>query len=148
LPRGLQFSVILRPEPAVWNAEFLTNLGVLAVARTLRTHAGLEVGRKAPTDVLLGGRKIAGILVETGMRGPDPEWAVIGIGCNVNALPEDFPEESRGLFTSSLVETGRVLSRATLLTSILQELERLYEHMRNGAMKHGNVDEIIAGGAE
>lgn len=145
LPRGLQFSVILRPETAGWNSEILTSLGVLAVARVLRAHTDLEVRCKAPNDVLVGDRKIAGILVETGMRGPDLEWAVIGIGCNVNALPEDFPEESRGQFTSVLVETDRVLPRTNLLVSILEELERLYDQMCRGTIKNGNFDEIIAG---
>ena len=143
LPRGLQFSVILRPETAGWDAELFTRLGTLAVAGAIRDGAGLEPECKAPNDVLVNGRKIAGILVETGMRGPDPEWAVIGIGCNINALREDFPEESRGRFTSTLVETGRVLSRASLLSSMLETLERLYDRMRKGLITRETVDSLF-----
>ncbi len=131
LPRGLQFSVLLRPDARTWNAAAMTGLAALAVARAVADLTALEPFVKAPNDVHIKGRKLAGTLVETGLRGDEPDWAVVGIGCNVNALPEDFPpeeclEDGRPRFTSLLAETGRCLSRPALLASILEHLEALY----------------------
>lgn len=145
VPRGLQFSVILRPEPSRWDAELLTSLGAVAVARALRQVAGLPATYKAPNDVLVGGRKIAGVLVETGLRGSEPEWAVVGIGCNVNSLPEDFPEEGRESFTSTLAETGRVLPRPALLAAILESLEGFYLQLREAGLRREDIPELADG---
>ena len=140
LPRGLQFSVLLRPEACSWNAALLTGLAALAVARAVREVTGLTPCVKPPNDVHIGGRKLAGVLVETGLRGDEPDWAVLGIGCNVNALPEDFPpeerlEDGRPRFTSLLEETGRFVSRPALLAVMLEHLEKAYVGMRSGEVR-------------
>lgn len=132
VPRGLQFSVILRPGSRYWDAGTLTGLGALAVARAVNNAAGIPAAFKPPNDVHVGGRKLAGILVETGYRVDEPEWAILGIGCNVNALSEDFPAEDRDRFTSVLLEAGRTVSRAALLQAVLEELEVLYRRMQRG----------------
>jgi len=140
LPRGLQFSVLLRPQARTWDAGLLTGLGALAVARAVEKHTGLAPYFKPPNDVHINGRKLAGVLVETGLRGEEPDWAVIGIGCNVNALPEDFPaderlEDGRCRFTSILAESGRGVSRVLLLASILECLEDFYQRMQRGEIR-------------
>ncbi|MDL2272699.1 biotin--[acetyl-CoA-carboxylase] ligase [Desulfovibrio sp. OttesenSCG-928-I05] len=132
LPRGVQFSVLLRPDAAHWNAEDMTAVGARAVAAAVRECCGLDAVFKQPNDVFVNGRKLSGVLVETAMRGTEPEWAVLGIGCNVNALPEDFPAESAGRFTSLLGETGVVQDRARLLIAILEKLEQGYDAMQAG----------------
>ena len=137
VPRGLQFSLVLRPEGPFWNAALLTGLGALAVARAVRRQASLEAGFKPPNDVLAHGRKLAGVLVETALRGDEPDWAVIGIGCNVNALAEDFaagmpPRAGGSRLTSILMETGVWLPRPPLLAVMLEELECLYRGMMRG----------------
>lgn len=130
VPRGLQFSVLFRPDSRYWNADALTCLGALAVVRAVKKTAGIEAAFKRPNDVYAGGRKLAGILVETGYRADEPEWAVLGIGCNVNALPEDFPSEVRDKFTSVLREAGHAVSRPALLRFILEALDSAYARMR------------------
>ena len=148
VPRGLQFSLVLRPEGPFWNAGLLTGLGALAVARALGRMASLEAGFKPPNDVLAHGRKLAGVLVETALRGDEPDWAVLGIGCNVNALAGDFaagmpPEGPAGRLTSVLMETGAWLPRAPLLAAMLEELEDLYHGMMCGEITTDALDGVL-----
>ena len=130
VPRSIQFSVLLYPQASFWDAETFTHLGARAVADAVKELTKLDAVFKTPNDVLLNGKKIAGILVETGYRGNEPEWAVIGIGCNVNMLLGDLPENVRGEITSILVESGHPVSRSTLLAAILGKLEAAYKGMR------------------
>jgi BirA family biotin operon repressor/biotin-[acetyl-CoA-carboxylase] ligase len=133
VPRGIQFSVLLYPHAPFWDAESFTRLAAHAVADAVKELTGLAVAAKMPNDVLIHGKKIAGVLVETGYRGDEPEWAVIGIGCNVNALLEDFPETIRDQATSILVESGRPVARNAILAAILGKLETAYETLHQGA---------------
>ena len=80
---------------------------------------GLEPEIKLPNDILIGGRKTAGILAEA-----RDGRVVLGIGVNVN-LPEDVPPGAPA--TSLLVETGAEVDRAELLVEILDRLERRYD---------------------
>ena len=139
-PRGLQFSLILRPGgrsflslPQERAQALLTRMAGLAVAEAVRGLTGLAPALKEPNDVLLGQRKFCGILAETGFRAGAPEWVVLGIGCNVNALPEDFPEELRGKTCSLLSAGGRAVPRPQLLRSILERLDYWYEGLNSGA---------------
>lgn len=132
LPRGLQFSIILRPEAHYWDTELLTLLGAEAVARAIRTLCNLPAKAVLPNDIWIHEKKAGGVLLESAFRGADPEWAVIGIGCNVNALAEDFPQALRQSCTSLLIESGRAYNRSHLLTSVLEVLECYYERMRKG----------------
>lgn len=153
MPRSLQFSVLLRPESRTWDAGLLTGLGALAVIGAIREHTGLEACFKPPNDVCAGGRKLAGVLVETGLRGDEPDWAVIGIGCNVNALPEDFPpaqgtSEGGRRFTSVLAESGICCPRPLLLIAMLERLEDLYEGMRRGEIRSRTLPQNSVTGAQ
>lgn len=135
VPRGLQFSVIFRPEARWWNADALTWCGAQAVVRAVSEVAGIQAAFKRPNDVYVGNRKLAGILVETGYRVTTPEWAILGIGCNGNALAEDFPEAVRNSFTSVLREAGHAVSRPALLQAVLEALDQAYGRMRKGELE-------------
>ena len=130
VPRSIQFSVLLYPQTPAWSAEAFTRLAAGAVADAIREFTRLESVFKTPNDVLVNGKKVAGVLVETGYRGTEPEWAVVGVGCNVNALPGDFPESVRGNVTSLLAETGGPVARGALLAAMLQRLETAYLPLR------------------
>lgn len=112
---GLTFSVLLRPsEPrALWPR--LSLAAGLAVAEALGDF-GVEGEIKWPNDVLVGGRKICGILVEAGY-----DFAIVGIG--VNVATREFPGELEGLATSVAIERGGEVSRGELLGRILQALD-------------------------
>jgi BirA family biotin operon repressor/biotin-[acetyl-CoA-carboxylase] ligase len=83
---------------------------------------GLEPEVKFPNDVLIGGRKVAGILAEA-----REGRVVLGVGINVNLAEHDLPTEVDLPATSLLVETGRELDRAALLVDLLVRLERRYD---------------------
>jgi BirA family biotin operon repressor/biotin-[acetyl-CoA-carboxylase] ligase len=88
------------------------------------------VSVKWPNDLMVGGRKLAGILTETATQMDAVEYVVIGLGLNVNIPRERFPEELRSVATSILAETGRVTSRAFLMRRILESLETSYQAFR------------------
>lgn len=120
--KNVYFSVVLRPELPPARAAELTLVASLAVCDALR-QAGVDAGIKWPNDLLVGGRKIAGILTELAAEPERVQWVVLGVGINVNAAPEDFPEELRGEATSVLIERGGPAPRALLVAACLTALE-------------------------
>ncbi len=119
---ALALSLILRPSPS--EAAFparLTGLAALALVDCCR-DLGLEVEIKWPNDVLLRGRKFAGILVETVWNGSALDAAIVGIG--VNVAPSALPPTAELSFpaTSLAAEVGRPLDRLQLLRDILSAL--------------------------
>jgi BirA family biotin operon repressor/biotin-[acetyl-CoA-carboxylase] ligase len=130
--RNVYLSVILRPELPPARAPELTLVGAIAVCDALR-DAGVDAGIKWPNDVLAGGRKIAGILTELAAEPDRVQWVVVGIGVNVNARAEDFPEELRGEATSVLLERGEPAPRALFAAALLSRLEALVDqHAEEG----------------
>ena len=123
-PRGgLYLTVVLRP-----SAEHLKSLVIiaaLAVARAIEGLAGLQTSLKWPNDVLVAGRKIAGILSESELVGENVSHALVGIGVNVNADMAAYPETAP-LATSVMTELGREVSREALAARLLNEFETLY----------------------
>ena len=75
---------------------------------------------------------MAGVLLETGLRGGETDWAVLGIGCNVNTLPEDVPPLLQSRITSIFADTAVPASRVDLLAAILNRLELWYDHLESG----------------
>jgi len=131
--RNVAFSVVLRPSglPTA-RAPELTLVASLAICDALR-RAGVDAGIKWPNDVLVGGRKIAGILTELAAEPDQVHWVVVGVGVNVNARAEDFPPELRGLATSVLLERGQPAPRALFLVACLTLLEEWYDrHAEEG----------------
>ncbi len=115
--RGLWFSVLLRPELPATAYSRITVAASVAVARAVKQRARI----KWPNDVTLGGRKLAGILTEAGK-----DAVILGIGVNVNSLPEDFPPELRAQATSLRIETGQAQSRTALAAKVLAALDAYY----------------------
>ena len=87
---------------------------------------GLAPRLKWPNDVLVGGRKIAGILIETELSGDAVKYALVGIGLNVNFDVGAVPEIA-GIATSVRRELGRDTSREELLAALLNAFEVRYE---------------------
>jgi BirA family biotin operon repressor/biotin-[acetyl-CoA-carboxylase] ligase len=120
--RALLFSVLLRPTPPMALWPELSLVAGDAVAAALRTEAGVAAELSHPNDVLVDGRKVAGILPEASTG-----RVVLGIGVNVNQAPGELPTETPKPPTSLRVETGREWARPQLLAAILLELERGYD---------------------
>ncbi|MDQ2910161.1 MAG: biotin--[acetyl-CoA-carboxylase] ligase [Actinomycetota bacterium] len=119
---SLLCSLQLRPQVSPERLPELTGVAVRACAEALTAVAGLEPELKFPNDLLVGGRKVAGVLAEA-----REGRIVLGIGINVNVLEGDLPTEIDRPATSLLVETGREYDRAELLVELLVRLERRYD---------------------
>jgi BirA family transcriptional regulator, biotin operon repressor / biotin---[acetyl-CoA-carboxylase] ligase len=120
--QALLFSVLLRPRPPMALWPELSLVAGDAVATALRAETGLAAELSHPNDVLIEGRKVAGILPEASVG-----RVVLGIGVNVNQTEAELPDDTPKPPTSLRVETGREWPRAPLLGAILLELERRYQ---------------------
>ncbi len=123
---GIYASLVVRPAIPPGEAPRMAILTAVAVADALRSETGLPATIKWPNDILAGGRKIAGILLELATDMGAVDYLVIGVGINVNVPSGLFPPEIRPLATSVLAETGRELPRVGLLRRCLESLEAWY----------------------
>jgi len=129
-PKGsLALSVILYPSLA--NLPSLIMLASLAVVHSIEAVTGLRSQIKWPNDILINGRKVSGILIENSLRANIVDYAIIGIGVNVNLIVADFPEIP-STATSLSAELGRGVSRLEVIRRLLVEMERLYLAVQAG----------------
>lgn len=112
-------SVLLRPRVETARLPELSVVAGRAVAAAIAARTGLEPHVELPNDVLLGGRKTAGILAEA-----SEGQVVLGIGVNANQTVEELPPDARKPPTSLRLETGTSVARAPLLAEILLRLEQ------------------------
>jgi BirA family transcriptional regulator, biotin operon repressor / biotin---[acetyl-CoA-carboxylase] ligase len=118
---SLLCSLQLRPVVEPSRLPELTIVAAEAVIGAIGAVTELAPALKEPNDVLVGGRKVAGVLGEA-----SDGRVVLGIGVNVNLRPEQLPDEVRLPATSLLIETGTEIDRVELLVALLAELERRY----------------------
>ena len=131
--RNLYLSLILRP--AAWRGHLglLAFVGGLAVVDVLQDFYGLSAALKWPNDVLLDGKKLAGVLVETVRDAELGLTVVLGIGVNINMKAEDFPEDLRGRATSVALHLGNLSDRSLFAARLLETLGNRYRgHMSAG----------------
>jgi len=119
---SLLCSLQLRPPVSPERLPELTGVAARACADAIAALTGLEPELKFPNDVLLGSRKVAGVLAEA-----REERVVLGMGINVNVPADALPADVDRPATSLLVETGSELDRAELLAEVLENLERRYD---------------------
>lgn len=130
--KGLWFSMLLRPACRPQETTRLTLAAAVALARAVRAQTGLAPEVKWPNDLLLRGRKFAGILTEMSGEQDRVRHVVLGIGVDVNLVASDFPPELRRQATSLRVELGRPVLRAELAVAALRELEAAYQRLQRG----------------
>jgi len=129
-PRGnIALSIVLYPGRR--QLPYLVMLASLAVVHSIEAVTGLTAQIKWPNDVLISGKKVCGILVESDLGATAVAYAIIGIGINVNLRPADFPELLAEA-TSLVDELGRDVSRLELIRCLLTELEGLYLSLSSG----------------
>lgn len=119
-------SLVLRPEIPPVKAPQLTLMAGVAVCRALIKVSSLEARLKWPNDVLVRGRKVAGILTEMESESGKIKFVILGVGVNVNWREEDMPSSIRDTATSLRSETGKEISRASVAGEIFDELEDWY----------------------
>ena len=124
---NLYFSLLLRPAVEPGRVSSLPLVAGLAVAEGLAELAPeTQPMIKWPNDILLGGKKMCGILCEMQAETDCVRHIIPGIGVNVNLTREELPAELRTRATSLRIETGRRFSRAAVLAAILNRFEPLY----------------------
>lgn len=117
---SLLASIVVRPRLSLGDLPTLSLATAVAVAEALETVAGVAARLKWPNDVLVGGRKIAGILLES--RVAAEPVVVVGIGLNLRQAR--FAAELESVATSVRIETGRLVERETMLDALLGAFDR------------------------
>jgi BirA family biotin operon repressor/biotin-[acetyl-CoA-carboxylase] ligase len=128
--KGLWFSVLLRPDLRPVAATQLTAATAVALAEAIRQKTSLQPDIKWPNDLLLGGRKIAGILTELSAELDHIKHLILGIGLNVNQDSGDFPPDIRRTATSLRLASNTVWDRADIAVAIFVELDRIYDRIK------------------
>ena len=126
--KGIYCSLILRPKFAPSQMAQLTFMSAVALFDAIGKTTGLKVNIKWPNDLLINGRKLAGILTELRAEMDQVKFLVIGIGLNVNATSQHLIPEA----TSLKIETGTNFSRVSLLQEVLRSLEFWYTKFNRG----------------
>jgi len=135
-PRGhsILMSILLRPERDFPSLHLMSLAAGLAVTEALGQAWPLSPVVKWPNDVWIAGKKVCGILVESQYRGEAMTKLIIGIGCNVNQQPAEFPDRLRWPATSLAIELGRTVDRNPLIAGILTSLEAWYDTIQAGSI--------------
>ncbi|MDI6840978.1 MAG: biotin--[acetyl-CoA-carboxylase] ligase [bacterium] len=124
---GLWFSIILRPRDAtskdILALPLVAGVAVCDVLKAL----GLNVKIKWPNDILVGSKKIAGILTEY-----ENDAVILGVGINLNI--SEFPKDIEA--TSTLLETGKVFDKNEVLKLVLDKIDEKYNRLQNGELKN------------
>ena len=122
---GIYLSMILRPSISPGDAPRITLLTGVALAEALRIQTPMDAHVKWPNDILVGNRKLAGILTEISAEMDAIVYVVVGIGINVNN--RQFPPELVNKGTSIYLETAEECSRVNLLRTFFKYFEIYYE---------------------
>jgi BirA family biotin operon repressor/biotin-[acetyl-CoA-carboxylase] ligase len=129
---ALLFSMLLIPAVEPSRLPELSLVAGNAVAEAIANTTGLDPKIKFPNDILIGSRKVAGILAEA-----SEGRVVLGIGVNANQKEADLPADAQTEPTSLRLELGRRVDRAELLAAILALLEPAYDRWLTGSARSG-----------
>lgn len=133
--KGLWMSMIMRPNVPIHCAPQLTLLTAVALCRSLKRHTDMPIGIKWPNDLLVNGKKISGILLESAAEDERLKYIVAGVGLSVNLTEADYPEELLDKATSLRIQAGRVWSRKAIMAAFLREWETLYDIFLQGGFR-------------
>ena len=129
-PEGnIALSVILYPD--IKNLPYLIMITSLAVVKSIEAVAGLKAGIKWPNDILIGGKKVGGILIENEVKGNKVAYSIVGIGINVALKVENYIEiadTATGLKNG--IDKGEI--RIKIIRTLLREFDRLYLKLPHG----------------
>lgn len=132
--KGLLMSVILRPEMSPEEAPRLTYLCSLSAVLGIRRVTGADVRLKWPNDLMIGDRKLGGLLIEMRTEPGAVLYAVAGFGINVSARVSQLHPSIREIATSLLIETGEAYKRSAIAVAILDEISLALEESPDAIM--------------
>jgi BirA family transcriptional regulator, biotin operon repressor / biotin---[acetyl-CoA-carboxylase] ligase len=124
--KGIWMSLLLRPQVPLQLTPQLTLLAAVALCRAIGRVVPIEIGIKWPNDLLVDGRKISGILLESAAEDERLRYIVVGTGISANLDEQDYPEELREKAVSLKMAAGHPVNREELIAAILDEFEKLY----------------------
>jgi BirA family biotin operon repressor/biotin-[acetyl-CoA-carboxylase] ligase len=131
-PGGVWMSIILRPDIPPSKAPQLTLVTGVAVAETLKNELNLDVGIKWPNDILIGSKKVCGILTEVNASINKVNYIIVGIGIDMNVDVPLFPPDLQKGATSLKNELDTEINGAMLVQKFLLNLEKLYSQFNSG----------------
>ncbi len=145
--QGVYFTVLLRPYEPAAGLGGLTALAAVAVCDAIEAACGVRPGIKWTNDLLLGGKKICGILTELSVEAESgmTDFVVIGVGVNVAQQPADFPPELRLTAASIYSETGTAPRRARLAAEMVRAFARMADCDRPAWMDRYRADCLTIG---
>lgn len=117
----ISFSILLRPDLAPMEVSAITPLCGLAVAKTLNEYFNFGATIKWPNDIIVGNKKLCGILTEMSCEFDRVGYIIIGIGINI--LNTNFPDDIAYKATSCKIESNRDINKSELLAKILADIE-------------------------
>jgi len=122
--KNLLFSILLRPAISIEQSGLLSLLAAVATSSAIESVLGIKTFCKWPNDLLFEGKKCCGILLESSITAKTFQYAIVGIGLNVNQ--PQFPDELNARATSLIAASGNSINRTMLLKSILEYFDRYY----------------------
>ncbi len=156
--KGIYLTLLYRPAIPPAAAVNLTAYVAVAVCDGIEAVTGIRPGIKWTNDIVLGCRKLCGILTEMAVEGETGalQYIITGIGINVNHMPEDFPPEVRGIATSLTQALGHPVERGRLCAEVINALEDMYaawlrgggdywERYRDGCLTLGKPVRLLRG---
>ena len=137
---GLYLSALLRPDLSPMEVVDFTAWVAVAVCDGIQAACGVRPQIKWTNDIVLNGKKLAGILTELGLESETNslQYMVTGIGINVNHRPEDFGEDIRDMATSLAQELGRPVRRAELAAQVIRALDRMHADFPHNKQEYLN----------
>ncbi len=121
---NILMSIILRPEIPLEKFGVIPFLCAISVAEAIEKNAKVNITTKWPNDLLINGKKFCGILMEVSITADKGDFAILGIGVNVNQV--QFPKEIQDYATSLRLATGKLYNRTMLIQDILRSFETDY----------------------
>ncbi|MEQ6377705.1 biotin--[acetyl-CoA-carboxylase] ligase [Bacillaceae bacterium S4-13-58] len=122
---GIWMSLVLRPSIEPFRAPQLTLMTATVLVEVIREFTTLDPRIKWPNDIMINGKKIAGILTELQAEQDQIQYVILGIGINVNQT--DFPEEIKDIASSLKQESGQPLSRVSIIQSFFGKFEEAFQ---------------------
>lgn len=129
--KNIYMSIILKPEVLTRHIPLLTFMSAISCASAIIKTTPINVSLKWPNDLVVNGKKLGGILIETRSEKNKINYATVGIGINVNFSIDEMPEDIKDTATSIKEETGIDYPRTQIVAEVLKDLDRWYHIFLN-----------------
>ncbi len=140
---NLYTSILLRPAVLPMDAQKLTLLTAVAVAETVSGFLGSRPSVKWPNDILVGSKKLAGILLEMESEADRVKFVVVGIGVNINMSVSQLDAQLRPSVTSIMEETGKKVSRVEFARALYSSIEKWYDLATEAGFDAGGFTPVV-----